>query len=169
MNKQSVENNITLQPHVPFTFFWSGDTLSIIPANSLQQDTTYTVTIGDETMTTDSVPFRCPFSFFVTTSSSTFFSDYWPLDSAKNINRVIPFTYKSPYTLEAAPLRDAFSIIPAVDSLEFTATQSGMVEVRHAALDPDTTYQITVNGSLMSRKGTLLGEDLIIIFSTAGN
>jgi hypothetical protein len=63
-------------------------------------------------------------------------------------------------------LREAFSITPPVDSLVFSSPDEGVVEVSHATLLPDTTYTITIDTTLSSRKGTTSGEILVIRFRT---
>jgi hypothetical protein len=166
MDRQSVEKSITTQPQFAATFFWSDNILRIVPSNSLLPDTTYIITIGTKAMTMDSVFFRCPFRLTVKTSSESFFYNYWPLNSAMNIDPVLPFVFYSNYSIEPHLLRDAFSITPSVDSLTFEMTEPGIVKVYHAPLLPSTKYQIVIDSSLISLKGTLLGKDLNTSFTT---
>jgi hypothetical protein len=166
MNTGSVEQSISIAPRCVASFFWSADTLTIAPANSLMSDTTYTITIGAEAMTADSTHFRCPYSITVDSYDPSFFYNYWPLDSAQRVDTALPFVFKSSYAVEPISLQNTFSIVPTVDSMVFESTGPGAVRVRHAALLPGTTYQITIAGSLVSRMGTELGNDLVVTFTT---
>ena len=166
MNRQSVEKSITIQPPFAATFFWSNNILSIVPSNSLLPDTTYKVTIGTPAMTMDSIFFRCPFTISVRTLGGSFFYNYRPLKNALYTDPVLPFVFFSYYSIEPQLLRDAFSITPPVDSLRFEMSETGDVRVYHATLLPSTKYEIVIDSSLTSRKGTQLGEDLSIPFTT---
>lgn len=166
MNRQSVEKSITTQPPFAATFFWSNNILKIVPSNSLLPDTEYNITIGTKAMSKDSIFFRCPFTLTVRTSGESFFYDYWPLNNSMNIYPVLPFVFSSNYSIEPQLLRDAFSITPSVDSLRFEMSDPGIVRVYHATLLPSTKYQIVINSSLISLKGTLLGKDLSTSFTT---
>lgn len=168
MNRASVESRTSFDPVFDATWFWADGAATIIPANALEPDVRYTVTIGAGAVTADSTAFRTPYTFCFETGDWDFFSSYWPLADAAGVPLNVPFRFSSPYSLEPELLRGAFTIEPAVDSLTFTAgDEPGVVSVSHADLLPGTDYLIRIDSSLSSRKGMVLGERLEIPFTTA--
>jgi hypothetical protein len=79
-----------------------------------------------------------------------------------------PFLFESQYCLDPARLKNSFSIQPEVDSLSFVKEESGRIMVHHAALLPDTSYQIVIHESMQSQRGVALGSAVTISFSTMG-
>jgi hypothetical protein len=169
MDRPSVENSISLQPAANLEFFWSDRELSVVPANSLDASTTVTLTIDTTAMTHDSVRFRVPIRLSFTTNDPDFFRDHWPLHAAENAPPEAPFFFESVYTLDSSLFVAAFSIQPEPDSLTFSPANEHRIRVHHGTLLPDTTYTITIDGSLSTRKGTLLGSDKKIVFHTGSN
>jgi hypothetical protein len=166
MNWQTVEENVSVQPAVPFTCFWSSDTLRISPARFLHHDTVYTVTIGTGAMSLDSARFRRPYSFEVHPRRESFFNAYWPLDGAVGVNCSSPLRFSCTYAVDTAAFRDAFSIEPAPDSLSIDSSDESWIQMRHTGLLPGTDYTMRIDKSLRSRKGIPLENDLVISFST---
>jgi hypothetical protein len=166
MNRSATERSITIEPPVGANYFWHGDKVTIVPALPLDPDTTYRLSIGTEAMTLDSVHPPGPCAFTLIIREQNFFTSYFPLDSAEQVAPALPFSFTSAYSLEPSMLREAFSITPPVDSLVFSSPDEGVVEVSHATLLPDTTYTITIDTTLSSRKGTTSGEILVIRFRT---
>lgn len=166
MDQASVERGITLEPAAALNFFWSDEELTMVPANSLEPSTEYTVTIDTSVMTRDSVRFRVPIQSSFTTGDPSFFDEYWPLDGAKETPRNVPFDFSSRYTLDSALFVEAFSIEPEPDTLALEQVDESCIRVRHSELLADTTYTIVIDSSLSSRKGTLLGADKAIVFDT---
>ena len=104
----------------------------------------------------------------ISTSDLSFFTKYWPLDSANTVDLTSPFLFESQYCLDPVRLENSFSIQPEVDSLSFVKVRSGRIMVHHAALLPDTSYRIMIHESMMSQRGVALGSAVIISFSTMG-
>ncbi len=163
VDKKSVEGSISATPPLPADYFWSGDTLRIIPANRLISDTTYHVTIDPQVR-----PFRAPLEFTIRTEGdrSSFFRRYWPVDHTLEVPLNLPFEFESHYSLEPELLQNAFTIEPSVDSLRFVSSAPGAVKVYHAPLEHETTYRISIDENCRSRKGTVLGEPVTIEFTT---
>ncbi|MBD3344390.1 MAG: hypothetical protein GF401_04930 [Chitinivibrionales bacterium] len=166
MHWQSVEENTTINPSVPLNFVWRDNVLDIIPSNSLTPLTRYTLTIDTGAMTIDSSHLRAPFHLHFTTGRLSFFTHYWPLHGAGDVPLNAPFEFYSSISLTAELLQAGFSITPDVDSLAFIEIEEGRIEIEHAPLLPDTTYQITIDSSLQSKKGAMLGKEFIIRFQT---
>ncbi|MBN1982374.1 MAG: hypothetical protein JW795_12650 [Chitinivibrionales bacterium] len=81
----SVENSIRIAPHIAMNFFWDNNRVVCSPVNSLPPATQCTLTIGTDAMTCDSFHFRRPYTIIFMTETRSFFSDYWPLDSSKDV------------------------------------------------------------------------------------
>ncbi len=163
VDQVAVGDAIRTVPPIAADYFWSGDTLRIIPANRLITDTTYHVTIDPQVR-----PFRAPLEFTIRTwgDRSSFFRRYWPIDHTLEVPLNLPFEFESHYSLEPELLENAFTIEPSVDSLRFVSSAPGAVKVYHAPLEQETTYRISIDKNCRSRKGTVLGESVTIEFTT---
>jgi hypothetical protein len=167
MNKGSVEKSLFFAPSFKKVFFWENDSICrIVPSNALQEGYNYTMTIDTATMTSDSQFLRCPIAINFHVYKTSFFVKYSPLDGATNVPLILPFTFESSFDIAPELLKAAFSIIPPVDSLEFVLTRPGLVSLNHAKLLPATSYNITIDSSLVSRKGSPLGEQFEFTFTT---
>jgi hypothetical protein len=168
MDRESVENRTSFDPDFSATWFWTDHEATIVPANALAAATDYVVTVGAGAVTRDSTVFRTAYTFGFETGDWDFFSSYWPLADAAGVPPNVPFRFSSPYSLEPVLLRQAFSIEPAVDSLGFSVgDEPGVVSVSYVDLSPGTGYVITIDSTVSSRKGMVLGERLEIPFTTA--
>lgn len=168
MNWKSVEENTYLTPSCSLTFFWNAEnSLLVEPSNCLSPSTQYILTLGKNVMTHDSVSFLCGLNFTFKTGNVSFFKGLWPLNGNTNVDIDIPFKFQSNFIYDPLALEKSFLISPRPDSLQFIAEDDFLIKVFHSPLLADTVYTITIDSTLSSLKGTLLGEDMIISFRTS--
>ena len=173
MDQGSVESRLTLTPSVPFSVIWYQTTLSTVctirPLQFYRSATLYTVILDSGYLAGESTKGeRFSFQFKTLPLMLTSFS---PVDGQINVTctELIHLTFNSP--VDPSSLAASIKLQPYVDSLVVVPSGSYSANVRdysirHAALQSDTVYTLTIQGTLNDIYGVSMGEDFTIKFGT---
>ena len=168
----SVESRLHISPSVPFKAEWDGTTsllLTVRPLQPFRSATTYTVTLDSGYTSSDGL-YGKPLAFSFTTEP-LMLSSYTPCDGQINVSRSDPFRFNFNTPVDPVSLKSSISFKPATDSLVITALDSSLTHhrqflVHRSSLIADTSYTVTLQGSLCDIYGVSMGTDFTIRFKT---
>ncbi len=174
MDKQSVEQRISLTPATLFTVSWqdylqSEDRIvNINPSQRLKANTLYTVVIDSGYQTkAETVGNRYTFSF---KTEPITLMEYEPLNGQVNVPASNPIRLKFNTALDTSSLLTNIVIVPSLDSTGISYTgvmdDNAWYYISHKAFLPDTTYTVTLQESITDLFGVLLGRSYTISFTT---
>jgi hypothetical protein len=161
MNETSVEQALSVVPQEPMNLFWTATPqgqhlLRIVFPSSLAPATHYILRIDSTAYTGDSAALAVPVALSFTT---VFFrvNNYTPLRGTVNVPVDTPFSYEFDLPVDSASFYEAFSIMPAVDSLWIVMLDSSKkVVVHHSWLLSRQSYTVAIDTGLVNLKGTHL-------------
>ena len=179
MDTASVEEAIEIAPAVAYDVSWSGELLTITPQVPLAEATQYVLRVGISARDQAGVTLERSHRLIFRTVRSDLEADrVMPahdieavavrtpiavvfdrdLDPASVTDELLTIVPQVAGTLEAVPLPGAAGIeVPGVRVLQFRPS---------GALEPNTTYQVTLAGGLSAADGTRLSGEIAWSFTT---
>ena len=179
MDTASVEEALTVTPDIEYTVSWSGERLTLTPADPLAEGTRYGLRVAAGARDSAGSPLDEPFALAFRTVQSGLEADIrFPADGTEGIAVTSPVALVFDRELDPGTLDDdAFSIQPDIaGSLEVVAApgaagmrQPGLRVLRFqpsGALEANTTYQISLQPGLAGADGSALAEPISWRFTT---
>jgi Big-like domain-containing protein len=164
----SIISAIQISPEVPGEWYVSYDSLSVylVEAQDLRNSTTYT--IGVNTAAHDKFGNHLPQPFSSYFSTLPFEVRYTsPANHSTNVNVRPYIEFDFTAVLDTSTIRAAFKMEPAAaGSLSFYVNSTYFYFYPSEDLRFDTTYVVTVDSTLRSRRGLKLAEPYVLSFRT---
>jgi len=174
MDKQSVEQLISLVPATLFTLLWDDHLsekdrkLTIDPSQRLKANTTYTAVLDSGYQTVaGKTGNRYTFSFKTLPVTLV---EYKPLNGQVNVptSSLIELTFNT--ALDTTSLLPNITLTPAVDSLHIAASSvsnsAALYHLDHKGFLPETAYTLTLQNGIGDQFGVPLGKVYSISFTT---
>ena len=152
MQRDSVASSVSIQPPVPFELEWSPDDtrVSIVPAESWEPSTYYTVTVGAGALATTGRPMTRPARVAFLTRDAATGSLAASLMVDKRVTLDSSFTIAFDQPVDLASVSPAIKIDPPLTGALTRATAPGGAStytfIPTEPLAPDTKYRLTVDG-----------------------
>ncbi len=163
----SLFSSIQINPDIPGRWYFTGDSSRIYHANeTLLNNTTYTVTIAAGAHDKHGNPL--PQTFMSSFTTVPFRVDRtYPVNGATNVslNQYMEVDFSSP--IDTGTVRTAFRIIPQVNGSLYAYDGSSYFNFSHDDFLPETTYTVTVDSSVRSKRGQRLSDPYTFSFRTA--
>ena len=179
MDTASVERSLSLAPDLDVALRWSRERLTIVPAAPLEPNRVYTLTIGIGAHDQAGTPLEQPFQLsFRTVPSGLTARVLIPADGVAGIAVTTPIAIVLDRAIDPSSVRDdLLTITPAVaGSLAAIAPPGaagladGSVHILRfqpsGALDPNTTYQVSLKPGLLGADGAAMPAGLSWTFTT---
>jgi hypothetical protein len=179
MDTASVEEALTISPAVELTATWSGERLTLTPVDRLVEGTIYTVGLSEAARDSAGTPLERPYALsFQAVRSGLTATTQFPEDGTEGISVSSPIALIFDRDLDADTVdSDRFTIEPNVSgSLAATAIpgaaglrEPGVRLLRFepsSPLQPNTTYQITLDPGLTGTDGSALAGPISWRFTT---
>jgi uncharacterized protein YkwD len=170
MDPASVAAALRIEPDTAVTFSWdaSGRVLTIAPLGHWQPDTLYSLTVAGTARAADGATLAKPVRSLVLTSRAGSASIAPTRGTATGVVPSTAFRITLDRAVDPSAVQAALRIQPAVDGV-VTAGGSDLevVFTPSAALSPDTTYTLTLDG-LQDADGVLFGSTPSLTVSTGG-
>lgn len=166
MNRQSVENRISLSPNLIFEGIWrSNDTLQINQLQQFMSNTIYSVEIdsGYKTYNGEKTGIKYGFSF---KTKPVRLDSFYPLYGQVNValdSRVV-LEFNTP--VDSTSLISNIFFTPAVDSLQLSISDSGLYYLDHMDFLQNTKYMIMLSDSITDKYGVIMEKAYTIEFTT---
>ncbi len=169
MDKESVEDAISIQPQFWFTSFWRGETVFIAPYTLLSPQTTYTLRIGTAAKDLAGNALGGVFEVTFTTTSEADLTrptvvSTQPPDGATGVPCDAPIIIIFSEPMNINTTRDAISIEPSV-RLDIKV-EAYTVTITHGALPPDSLITVTVDTTATDLAGNHLASRHSFSFRT---
>ena len=179
MDTASVEEALSLTPAVAFSADWSGEVLTLMPDAPLNEGTRYTLRLTADARDSAGTPLQAPFTLsFEAIRSGLIAITVLPADGVGGVSVASPIALifdrpLDPDTLDA----DLFSIEPDVAGSLAIVEAPGAAGIRNpgqavvrfrpnGALQPNTTYHVTLDPGMTGTDGAALAAPITWRFTT---
>lgn len=162
MNQSEVISRITLDPAVPGTWQWQGETLQYQLAEALAPDTTYTLTVPQGTATAAGGYVESDTRISFKTLGKVLVSSFSPRSGASGVSPSSSLKVTFNQSVDPDSAQKAFSISPAVEGT-FSWADTTLMFDPSQNLAKDTNYTMTVGKGVASVVG---GLDSAQVFSS---
>lgn len=158
MDRVSVASALSIVPETKYEMTWQnmddgGEQLTIQFADLLKKGTTYIVTIDSSAKTANEIRLPRPVTTKFTTDRMKVVS-FSPNTKEMYVSDSKVLTYTFSYPVDSASFLKAFSIAPAVDSLQLLLFDNRKtVMVLHKDFILDTAYTVMIDTALMAYTG----------------
>ncbi|MGH2445148.1 MAG: Ig-like domain-containing protein [Candidatus Limnocylindria bacterium] len=179
MDTSSVEAALSLRPVFSHELQWSGELLEIVPAEPLDPDREYSVTVGADAADVSGVPLSEPFELsFHTLAPGLEVTTLVPRDSSDGIATISPIAVILDRPIDPASVADGLlEVTPDVAGSLDVATLPGedprddgagrvLRFVPSGPLPPNTTFQVQLLPGLSGLDGGSLAEPIDWRFTT---
>jgi hypothetical protein len=179
MDTASVEAALTISPAVELTSTWSGEKLTLTPAEPLLEGTGYSVALSEAARDSAGTPLAQPYSLnFRAVRSGLAATIQFPEDGTEGISVSTPIALVFDRDLDPGTLNtDRFTIQPDVPGSLNVVPAPGAAGMREAgtrvlryepsgSLQPNTTYQVTLEPGLTGTDGSALAAPITWRFTT---
>jgi hypothetical protein len=179
MDTASVEEALTMSPDLDMTATWGGERLTLAPVERLVEGTRYTLTLGDAARDSAGTPLERPYTLsFSAVRSGLAATTQFPADGTEGISVSSPIALVFDRDLATETLDlDQFTIEPNVSGSLAVVPAPGAAGMRQpgarllrfepsGALQPNTTYQVTLRPGLTGTDGSALAAPITWRFTT---
>jgi hypothetical protein len=171
MDKPSVILNTSISPvasSVSNSWYSSDTQMVLIPAADLQENTTYTVTIGPDSMSVDSVPMAVGYDLSFTTGDVAQADMDRPVNQGTGVSTATTISISFTEPMDTDSVEENFSLSWYDDDISYAwSGGSTMVTASLASpLESDRTYTVTLSPMTKDAEGTVLGSAVTFVFST---
>jgi hypothetical protein len=173
MDTASVEAALTMLPAVELTSTWSGEQLTLTPVERLVEGTRYTVSLSQDARDSAGTPLEQPYSLsFRAVRSGLAATTQFPADGTEGISVSTPIGLVFDRDLDPDSLDPGrFTIEPNVSGSLVVMPAPGAAGMRQpgirllrfqpsSALQPNTTYAVTMDPGLTGSDGSALAAPL---------
>ncbi|MBZ0306135.1 MAG: Ig-like domain-containing protein, partial [Anaerolineae bacterium] len=175
MDRESVENALSIVPDTASTLTWEDDTtLTISPSESWPRDALLEVTISTEAATTDGTPLEEPYKLTYQTVGYLQVVEVLPTAGENNVstNGVVTVIFNRPVVPlvaieEQDTLVDPLEIVPEIEGKGEWLNTSIYTFTPSDGWAGGIEYTVTINAGLTDSAGAILQEDYVWMFSTA--
>jgi hypothetical protein len=179
MDTASVEDALTISPEVALTPTWSGEVLTLTPAERLGEGVRYTIRVDDGARDSAGTPLSRAFTLtFRAIRSGLATTTVFPADGVEGIalTTSIALVFDRPldpdtsnpdlFTIEP-DVAGSLAVVPAPGAAGMRDRGERVLRFRPAsALQPNTTYRITLNPGLTGTDGAALAAPIEWRFTT---
>ena len=158
MDRQSVEDAVSVSPALALSFSWLGDSTLRIDHAAFAPATTYTVTVGPgakdaqgHPLDTGSVP--NPFSFSTAAPQDIRVIESNPEEGALDVSLNQPINLVFSDAVDAESLEAAVSISPDPGGLAFIWQSAQALSIEHADFSPGIPYTLTISQGALGQNG----------------
>jgi hypothetical protein len=179
MDTASVEAALTISPAVELTTTWGGEKLTLAPVERLAEGTQYTVALSTAARDSAGTPLALPYSLsFRAVRSGLAAATQFPEDGTEGISVSSPIALVFDRDLDPGTLNaDRFAIQPDVPGSLVVVAAPGAAGLREPGtrvlrfepsgpLQPNTTYQVTLDPGLTGTDGSALAAPISWRFTT---
>jgi len=162
MDQESVEGSVKVEPALPGSFEWTGDSsVSFIPDQPLPPETVLTVTVADTAKSADGTNLLRTASFNFQTAGALRATEILPKPGTANANpsSTVAVSFNQPVVaLGEADAPQAFTLDPQVDGSGSWLNTSTYIFQADPALGGGVQYRVRLNPELTSLAGATLDD-----------
>ncbi len=178
MNKDSVENAISISPMASMVFSWDKDSkiLSISPETIFAMETHFIITISTTAQHIWNVPISEPyvFDFYTVKRTQLVLEKFYPTDGMEELSTLLQFRLYFDAPIDAGTLSDNVklydannNLIPVIRELVFDEDNKGFYFFEPIIeLELNSNYKFVISENLADIYGITLNENYEINFKT---
>ena len=167
MDKNSAQSAFSINPSVPGTFSWDGNTMIYTLSTPLTRATNYSVSIGTGAKDLALNALASSYNFsFTTDATPPTISSVDPANNATNVSVYTPIKVSFSEFMNKASAEGAFSIDPSVSGT-FSWDGNTMIYVPSSPLALSTTYTVTIGTGAKDLAGNSLSSTFSFSFTTS--